>query len=77
MKLNAFILMKVDLGCESKILRALEAIPGLDNAFYVFGDYDMIATVSTNSIEGLTEVVSKIRRVGNVKSTSTMIAREL
>jgi len=77
MKLKAYVLMNVALGCENKIMRALEAIPGFNDAFYVLGDYDIIASVSTDTIDGLNDIVSKIRRIGNVKSTSTMIAREL
>ena len=77
MKFSAFILMDVNLGCETEILQALEKVQGLEEAFYVFGDYDIIAEVNANTIDELNQIVSQIRKLRNVRSTVTMIKREL
>jgi len=77
MKFKAFILMNVNLGCETEVLKALKEVQGFDGAFYVLGDYDIIANVSANTIEGLNQIVSHVRKIGNVRSTSTMITRDL
>ena len=77
MKSSAFILMNVNLGCETEILQALEKVQGLEEAFYVFGDYDIIAEVNANTIDELNQIVSQIRKLRNVRSTVTMIKREL
>ena len=77
MKLKGFILMNVNLGCETKVLETLMKVQGLDDAFYVLGDYDIIANVSAKTIDERNQIVSHFRKIGNVRSTSTMIAREL
>ena len=69
--------MNVNLGCETEVLKALKEVQGFDDAFYVLGDYDIIATVSAKTIDELNQIVSHIRKIGNVRSTSTMITREL
>jgi DNA-binding Lrp family transcriptional regulator len=77
MKFKAFILINVNLGCEAEILKAVKKVTGFDEAFYVFGDYDIIVRVTVSTVDELNHAVSQIRKLGNVKSTSTMITREL
>ena len=77
MKFKAFIMMNVNLGCETEVLKALRKVQGFDEAFYVLGDYDIIAKVSANTPDELNQIVSHVRKIGNVKSTSTMITREV
>jgi uncharacterized protein with GYD domain len=77
MKFKAFILINVNLGCETEVLNALKKVQGFGEAFYVLGDYDIIANVSVNTIDELNQIVSNVRQIGNVRSTSTMITLEL
>ncbi|MGA2768738.1 MAG: Lrp/AsnC ligand binding domain-containing protein [Candidatus Bathyarchaeia archaeon] len=77
MKFKAFIMMNVNLGCETGVLKALKKVQGFDEAFYVLGDYDIIAKVTANTIDELNQIVSHIRKLGNVRTTATMIEREL
>lgn len=77
MKFKAFIMINVNLGCEVDVLKALRKVQGFDEAFYVLGDYDIIAKVSANTIEELNQIVFHVRKIGNVRSTATMITREL
>jgi DNA-binding Lrp family transcriptional regulator len=77
MKFKAFILINVNLGCEAEILKAVKKVTGFDEAFYVFGDYDIIVRVTVSTVDELNHAVSQIRKLGNVKLTSTMITREL
>ncbi len=39
--------------------------------------YDIIANLTANTIDELNQIVSHVRKIGNVRSTSTMITREL
>ncbi|MGD0978713.1 MAG: Lrp/AsnC ligand binding domain-containing protein [Candidatus Bathyarchaeia archaeon] len=77
MKFKAFIMINVNLGCEGDVLKALRNVKGFDEAFYVLGDYDIITKVSANTIDELNQIVSHVRKIGNVRSTATMITREL
>ena len=77
MKFKAFIMMNVNLGCETEVLKALRKVQGFDEAFYVLGDYDIIAKVSANTIDELNQIVAHVRKTGNVRSTATMITRDV
>jgi len=77
MKFKAFILMNVNLGCEAEVLKSLKSVSGYGEAFYVLGDYDLIVSVSAGTIEELNQIVSHVRKIRNVRSTATMITREL
>lgn len=63
MKFKAFILMNANLGCETEVLKALKKVQGFDEAFYVLGDYDRIASVSANTIDELNQIVSHVRKI--------------
>jgi uncharacterized protein with GYD domain len=76
MKIKAYILINVNLGCETEILKALRKIQGYDRASYVLGDYDIIAEVTVNTNDELNRIVSQVRKIGNVRATATMISRE-
>jgi DNA-binding Lrp family transcriptional regulator len=58
-------------------LKALKKVQGFDEAFYVLGDYDIIAKVTANTIDELNQIVSHIRKLGNVRTTATLMTREL
>jgi DNA-binding Lrp family transcriptional regulator len=77
MKFKAFILMNVNLGCETDVLKALRDVQGFDEAFYVFGDYDMIAKVTANTMDELNQTVSQVRKLANIRSTATIITRDI
>jgi DNA-binding Lrp family transcriptional regulator len=77
MKLSAYVLINVNLGCEFEVLKALRNVQGFEEAFYVFGDYDMIAKVTANTMDELNQTVSQVRKLANIKSTATIISRDL
>ncbi len=73
----AFVLLNVELGSEDDVLKELRKLSEVTEAYRVYGVYDTIVKVSSDTTEKLKEVVSwKIRRLPNVKSTLTMIAIE-
>jgi DNA-binding Lrp family transcriptional regulator len=76
MKLKAFIMINVNLGCENEVLKALKGVQGFDEAFAVLGDYDIVARITAKTMDELNQSVTNIRRLQNVRSTATMITRE-
>ncbi|MGB8780336.1 MAG: Lrp/AsnC ligand binding domain-containing protein [Candidatus Bathyarchaeia archaeon] len=76
MKLNAFVLINVNLGCENDVLKALKSVQGFDEAFVVLGDYDIVAKFTGRTMDELNQSVTHIRKLQNVRSTATMITRE-
>lgn len=74
MTISAYVLFKVSSGSEREVCQKLIAFEEVVQADIIFGEYDVITKVLTDSLEGLEEFVSqKVRNVTNVLVTSTMI----
>lgn len=74
----AFILINSEIGAEEAVLNALHDLePGVDEAYIVYGVYDIIAKIREETMEKLKELITwKIRRLEKVRSTLTMIIVE-
>jgi len=70
----AFVLINVEIGLGKKMLDALKAIPEVKEAHLLYGVYDIIARVESDTMLNLKNVISnKIRQLEKVRSTLTMI----
>ena len=70
----AYVLFKVASGTEREVAQKLTEFKEVKEADIVFGEYDVIASLTMDSLEKLEEFVSEsIRNVPNVLVTSTMI----
>ena len=74
MSVLAYVLFKVASGTERKVAQKMIEFEEVMQADVVFGEYDVIARVTTADLGKLQDFVSdKIRTVPNVLVTSTMI----
>jgi DNA-binding Lrp family transcriptional regulator len=74
---KAFVFINVDSGSETEVLGRLREIPEVKEAYFVYGVYDIVAEVETDSMDRLKEVItSKIRGLDKIKATLTTIAME-
>jgi DNA-binding Lrp family transcriptional regulator len=74
MAILAYVLFKVSSGTEREVSEKLIEFGEVVQADIVFGEYDVIARLTTADLDTLEEFVSqKIRTVPNVLVTSTMI----
>jgi len=74
MAILAYVLFKVASGTERDVAQKLIEFGEVNQADIVFGEYDVIARLTTPDLEKLEEFVSQsIRNVPNVLVTSTMI----
>jgi len=70
----AYVLFKVNSGTEREVSQKIVDFSEVLQADIIFGEYDVIAKVSTEDLDALEEFVSeKVRNVPNVLVTSTMI----
>lgn len=70
----AYVLLNVEIGLEEKIMEALKAIPEVKEAHQLYGVYDIIARVESDTMLNLKNAISsKIRQIEKVRSTLTMI----
>jgi DNA-binding Lrp family transcriptional regulator len=73
----AFVLITAEIGAESEVLKQLRNVKGVEQAYSVYGVYDVIATVKANTMDKLKELITwDIRQLERVRSTLTMIVVE-
>jgi len=74
MVILAYVLFKVNSGTEREVAQKLVEFDEVIQADIIFGEYDVVAKMSTKDIDALENFVSeKVRAVPNVLLTSTMI----
>jgi DNA-binding Lrp family transcriptional regulator len=74
---TAFILINARIGLENSVLNKVTQIEGVEEAHAVYGVYDVIAKIRTDSMDKIKEIVTwRIRRIENVRSTLTMLVME-
>ena len=74
---QAFVLMNAELGSEDSIVNELKKIEGVKEVYQVYGVYDIVAQVESNTMERVKETITwKLRKLNGVKSTLTMMVME-
>jgi DNA-binding Lrp family transcriptional regulator len=74
---SAYVLINCEYDSEEEIIKELSKLPELVEVYQAYGSYDLIAKVSTDTIDKLKETISwSIRRSDKIKSTLTLIAVE-
>jgi DNA-binding Lrp family transcriptional regulator len=74
---EALVLINTEVGGEDEVLKALIGVEGVEEAYIVYGVYDVVAKVRAPDTESLkTIVTTNIRKLPKVKSTLTMIVVE-
>ena len=71
---TAFVLINTEIGSEADVLKSLKKVEGVNEAFAVYGVYDIVARVKAETMDKLKEIVTwRVRRLDKVRSTLTMI----
>ena len=73
----AFVLLNTEIGAESEVVESLRKIDVVEEAYMVYGVYDVVAKVKANTMDKLKEIVTRhVRSLDKVRSTLTMMAIE-
>ncbi len=59
-----------------QLMKALRALKGVEEAYPLYGVYDIIVRTRANTMDEIKEIHNKIRKLQNVRQTLTMIAHE-
>jgi DNA-binding Lrp family transcriptional regulator len=59
-----------------ELMKALRKIKGVEEAYPLYGVYDIIARTKAETMDEIKEIHSKIRKLDRVRQTLTMIAHE-
>jgi len=77
MSAKAFVLINTELGSEIDVVRAIKDLPGVTEAFLVYGTYDILAKVEGESLDKVKETIThNLRTMPNVRSTLSMVVVE-
>ena len=73
----AYVLINTELGAEEEVKKKLMEQPEVEEAYIVYGVYDLIVKLRAETMEKVKAAVTwKIRRMDKVRSTLTMIVME-
>jgi DNA-binding Lrp family transcriptional regulator len=71
------MLINVESGFEDDTLNKLKAIEGIEDAYFSYGVYDIIAKAKADTMQQLKEQITKhVRTLPKVRSTLTLIIIE-
>lgn len=69
---EAFVLVNCEEGSQQEVVEELEAISSVADVKKVFGVYDVVAKVESQSPQEIRKAVNKIRLQHGIRSTITM-----
>ncbi|MHA2220340.1 MAG: Lrp/AsnC ligand binding domain-containing protein [Candidatus Hodarchaeales archaeon] len=71
---TAFVMINSEIGEEEGVLQFLQEELKVDEAYVVYGVYDLVAKVSSDTMKNLKDmVINQIRQAKGVRSTLTMV----
>ncbi len=74
---TAYVLINCDLGSEEGIINEIKKLPNVVEVSGVYGVYDIIVRLQADSMDKLRETITwKLRKIGKVRSTLTMLVIE-
>lgn len=74
---TVYLLINCELGSEKETINEIMKLPDIKEVNHVIGGYDIIVKLQSDSMARLKETITwKVRRIGSVRSTLTMIANE-
>jgi len=70
---EVFVLINCELGSEEQIISELKTFADVQEVHGTFGAYDIIAKISSESVEKIRETITwKIRKIEKIRSTLTL-----
>ncbi len=70
---EAYVLLNCELGSEDSLVSTLRAFEHVQEVREIFGAYDILARLESSTAEDLKKVTTKIRKLGQIKTTTTLL----
>ena len=72
---TAFVFINTKPEAMPEVLKAVTAVKGVEEAEMVYGVYDIVARIKTETMDQLKHIITyKIRMLASVLSTQTLLA---
>ncbi|UCD26879.1 MAG: Lrp/AsnC ligand binding domain-containing protein, partial [Candidatus Bathyarchaeota archaeon] len=55
------------------VLAELEKMDALEEAYMVYGTFDIVAKIKTDTMDKIKDTIIQVRLLGKVRSTQTMV----
>ncbi|MEM2910234.1 MAG: Lrp/AsnC ligand binding domain-containing protein [Nitrososphaerota archaeon] len=72
----AYALLTVEPGYEEETLAELKRIESIKETYRVYGVYDIVVRIEAENHEKLRAIISRIRHIQRIRSTTTLIVWE-
>ncbi len=70
------MLLNTEIGCERDVLQAVKGVEGVQEAFNLWGVYDIIAHVKADTMDKLNSIVNDRLHLNKVNSKLTVVVTE-
>jgi len=71
---TAFVFINTEPASMPEVLKKVKAIDGVEEAGMVYGVYDIVAKVKTETMDRLKHIITyKIRTITNIRATQTVL----
>ncbi len=71
---TAFVFLTTEPDSMPKVLKEVKAVKGVEEAEMVYGVYDIVAKVKTETMDNLKQIIAyNIRMITNVRATQTLL----
>ena len=71
----AYVMINSESGYEAEVMKELKNIPSVQEAYQLYGVYDIIIKIEAENMNELKEIVSlRIRKLEKIRSTLTLIS---
>jgi DNA-binding Lrp family transcriptional regulator len=73
---TAYVLINSDIGSELEVLKQIREMEGIEQAYALYGAYDVVVKVTSASMEELKQIITwKIRKLDGIRATLTLMAQ--
>lgn len=71
---EAIVLINTEIGSEREVLKELRKVEGVAESYVVYGAYDIVTRIESETMARLKETVTwRVRKLNHVRSTLTTI----
>ena len=68
-----YVLISAESGHTESILAELEKMDAVEEAYMVYGTFDIVVKIRTDTMDKIKDTIIQVRLLGKVRSTQTMV----